>query len=82
MAQEKREDARNRLAEGIFSYRSFKDGRVAISWHGKQVTILKGKAAQSFLSKIADCDDYQAQLLMAKATGNFKHGNERDPKRP
>lgn len=82
MAQEKREDARNRLSEEIFSYRSLKDGKVAISWYGKQVMILKDKAAQSFLSKIEGCDDYQAQLLMAKATGNFKHGNERDPKRP
>jgi len=41
------------------------------------VTILSGKKAQQFVAKIAAADHHQAQLFMAKATGNFKRGNER-----
>jgi hypothetical protein len=28
-------------------------------------------------TRLAGADHEQAQLLLAKATGNFKHGNER-----
>jgi hypothetical protein len=70
-------DKRNKWGEPVFSYRVSKDGKVFIYWHGKQVTILKNPAAQEFISKITDLDDPQAQLAMAKATGNFKRGNER-----
>jgi hypothetical protein len=70
-------DQRGKLAEEPFSYRRTKAGDVFISWNGESVTTLKGKAAATFLAKIADLDDEKAQLLMAKATGHFKHGNER-----
>lgn len=59
-----------------FSYRTTKDGTVFIAWHGKTVTVLKGPAALRFLARAAAGDE-AAQLAMAKATGNFKHGNER-----
>ena len=72
-------DQRNRFTETVFTYRANKDGKVFISWEGKQVTILKGKPAQKFLKKIENADHLEAQLLMAKATGNFKRGNERTP---
>jgi len=74
-------DRRWRLAEEPFSFRRTKAGDVFISWDGKTVTTLKGKLAAAFLVKIADLDDEKAQLLMAKATGHFKHGNERSAKR-
>lgn len=70
-------DKRGILDEEVFTYRATKDGKVMISWRGKQVTILKGKQAQEFLAKIAGLEHKQAQLVMAKLTGNFKHGNER-----
>ena len=38
---------------------------------------LKDKEAQKFLGKVEGLDPKQAQLVMAKITGNFKHGNER-----
>jgi hypothetical protein len=71
------EDRRNRLDSDIFSYRVTKDGLVSIYWNDKQVMILKSKQAQKFLAKIADLDGKDAQLAMAKITGNFKRGNER-----
>lgn len=67
----------DRLDEGIFDYRAAKDGKVMITWHGKQVTILRGKSAQKFLARVNGADKRSAQLVMAKVTGHFKHGNER-----
>ena len=65
------------MAEERFSYREVKDGRVQISCEGKIVKILTGKDAVRFLARIDSTDDRGAQLLMAKATGQFKFGNER-----
>ena len=66
------------MIENAFSYRPSKDGKVFIAWQGRTVTTLKGSAARTFLARVAQCDGEEAQLLMAKATGNFKRGNERD----
>lgn len=70
-------DRRNRLEDEPFAYRATKDGAVFISWRGKTVTTLRGKSAERFLASVRDLDEQGAQLLMAKATGHFKHGNER-----
>ena len=68
--------------EEVFSYRVTKDGKVFISWYGKQVVILSGKRASAFVAaiSIADNEDDE-QLIMAKVTGNFKRGNEKIAKR-
>lgn len=70
-------DKRNRLDEEPFSYNVSKDKKVFIYWHGKLVTILKEKESNKFLERIKNTDLKEAQLIMAKATGNFKHGNEK-----
>ena len=70
-------DKRGVLEDEIFAYQEMKDGRIFIYWHDKHVTTLAGKPAQKFLAKIAGLDGKAAQLVMAKVTGNFKHGNER-----
>ncbi len=64
-----------------FSYRETADGRVRIAWAGRVVTTLRGAAAVRFLERVAGADAAGAQLAMAKATGNFKRGNERARKR-
>jgi len=56
--------------------RTWKGGKVHILWGSQHVTILVGLSADRFLSRIADASDDEAQLIMAKATGNFKRGNE------
>jgi len=61
----------------VFSYRITKDGKVFISWFGKQVKILQGKEARKFINKIRNANDDEAQFVMAKITGNFKRGNEK-----
>ena len=70
-------DKRGILDEEIFSYRVTKDGKVFISYEGKQVTVLSGKRANEFAAKIQSAEGMDAQLIMAKATGNFKRGNEK-----
>lgn len=74
-------DKRNILDDEVFTYQAGKDHKVFIFWYGKQVKILKGKEAQKFLTKIAGLDHKEAQLVMAKITGNFKRGNERSQPR-
>lgn len=49
-------------------------GEVLITHRGAPATILRGSAARRFLEDVARDDP---QMVMAKATGNFKRGNER-----
>lgn len=73
-------DKRDRLSEEVFTYKITKDNKVFIFWKGKQVTILSGKESNKFLQRILNKDHKETQLVMAKITGNFKHGNEKDNK--
>lgn len=70
-------DRRGKLAAQPFSFRETKDGKVFISWHGKPVMTLHGPAAEKFLAAVEQAAEQDAQLLMARLTGHFKHGNER-----
>jgi len=58
-----------------FAYRTDDHGTVTITHHGRPAGTLRGEAAARFLAAAARGDD--PQLLMARATGNYKHGNER-----
>ena len=73
----KAKDKRNRFEEEIFSYQTGKDDKVFIYWNNKQVMILKSIKAQKFIKQIENLDGREKQLAMAKITGNFKRGNER-----
>ena len=70
-------DRRNKLGDEPFAYRTSRDGKVFVTWHGRHVTTLVGEAAAQFLTRTAGADAADAQLVMAKVTGNFKRGNER-----
>ena len=70
-------DKRGILDEEIFTYRITKDNKVFISYEGKQVVTLSGKRANDFIAKIRNLEGKEAQLIMAKITGNFKRGNEK-----
>jgi hypothetical protein len=60
-----------------FSYRPRKDGTVAIFWNNRPATVLTGLLAERFLEAAPEADEDERQLLMARATGNFKRGNEK-----
>lgn len=71
-------DKRNKLDESPFTFEVSKDKNVFIFWRGKRVTILKEKVSDRFLERIRNTDQKEAQLIMAKVTGNFKRGNEKN----
>lgn len=78
---EKTIDKRGKLDDEVFTYRITKHRKVFISWRGKQVAALSGGKADSFIADIEAANGKEAQLIMAKATGHFKHGNEKANKR-
>jgi hypothetical protein len=65
------------LKEQPFTFRQRGDGSVAIFWKRRRVTVLTGKLAENFLAAAPECTGQELQLLMAKASGNFKRGNEK-----
>jgi hypothetical protein len=50
---------------------------VHITHRARPATVLRHAAAERFLARVAALDEAGAQRLMARATGNFKRGNER-----
>ena len=60
-----------------FGWQATKDGRVRITWRGRVVTTLAGAAAARFAHQAEGADEETVQALLARATGNFKRGNER-----
>jgi len=62
-----------------FAYEQ-RDGATAvvITHHGRPITTLRGSRAERFLREVAAGD---AQLVMARWTGNYKRGNERTARR-
>ena len=69
----KKIDRHGKLQENPFTFKETADGKVFIYWHGRQVKALKNGAAEKFLQGLTD---ENAQLRMARVTGNFKRGNE------
>ena len=52
-----------------------------ISYYGKQIMTLSGGKAEKFIADIDGAEGKEAQLILAKVTGNFKRGNEKLAKR-
>jgi hypothetical protein len=65
------------LGDDPFSYRETKDGRVLIDRSGRTVTVVAGSAATALAAKLAAADPAGVQQLLARATGNYRRGNER-----
>ena len=68
------------MGEEQFSYRITKNGKLFVHWHGKQgkrEIILKGARAENLIRNLATMTPEQQQLALARATDNFKRGNER-----
>jgi hypothetical protein len=66
------------MADLGFSYRATANGEVAIRRDGRVVTILRGRRASDFLARIAGVSDEERQIAMARVTGNYRRGNERE----
>ncbi len=60
-----------------FTYRARKNGDVELLHKGRLAARLRGVAAREFLAEVESGEFPDAQQLMARLTGNYKHGNER-----
>lgn len=67
----------DRLDNQPFSYEIAKEGKVLLFYEGKAVRTLNGSKAAKFLADAQEAGDTELQLIMAKITGNFKRGNEK-----
>ncbi|MDT0265542.1 hypothetical protein RM844_04465 [Streptomyces sp. DSM 44915] len=63
---------------GGFAFQTRADGTVLITHHGRPAGTLRGGRAARFLAEVEAGDP---QLVMARWTGNYKHGNERAARR-
>jgi len=54
-----------------------KNGDVVITHHGRVASVLRGRAAERLSDAVEQGDELGAQHAMARATGNYKRGNER-----
>ena len=64
-----------------FEFRGDARHGVSVLHRGRPAATLRGRAAEKFL---ADCERLDAagrQQLMARITGNYRHGNERTARR-
>jgi hypothetical protein len=60
-----------------FTYRLRKNGDVEIFHRGRLASTLRGNDAEDFKQEAGEESSAEAQQLMARVTGNYKHGNER-----
>ncbi|MEU5847869.1 hypothetical protein [Saccharopolyspora shandongensis] len=67
------------LEDDPFAYAVTKSGSVRVSRGGRVVVTVSGARAQRLIASLGVSEESD-QLLLAKATGNYKRGNERRPK--
>ena len=65
------------LAADPFDWRVTKAGTVLVSRGGRQVVTVGGKAGLKLAALLDGADEATAQQLLARATGNYRRGNER-----
>jgi len=71
-------DRRKRLVKDPFSHVVTKDGKVLVSRSGRSVGVIAGARAERLRTQLAEAaDERGVQLLLARATGQYRHGTER-----
>jgi hypothetical protein len=60
-----------------FSYRLTAAGLLLINWGGREVRRVTGPKAKALAEELKAATPDEAQLLLARHTGNFKRSNER-----
>jgi hypothetical protein len=64
------------LDDDPFGYRVTKDGRILVSRGGRLVVTVAGAKAERLIGMLG-VSPVQDQELLARATGNYRRGNER-----
>jgi hypothetical protein len=72
------DEATNNEAEGDlgFTWRVRKGSDVQVLHRGRLAATLRGTQALDFIGEAEAVGEADAQQLMARITGNYKHGNE------
>ncbi len=70
-------DERGRLTADPFDYHVTKQGSVIVSRGGHPVMTVGGRDAARLVAGLQRADDSQVQHLLARASGNYRRGNER-----
>ena len=70
-------DERERLIADPFDYRVTKQGALIVSRGGRPVMTVGGHVAARLVATLQRADDSQVQHLLARASGNYRRGNER-----
>jgi antitoxin (DNA-binding transcriptional repressor) of toxin-antitoxin stability system len=69
-----------------FDHHVTQDGRVRVAREGRVVVTVAGAAAARLVAALERAaeraDEDEVQLLLARATGNYRRGNEKRPHRP
>jgi hypothetical protein len=60
-----------------FTWSARKNGEVAIDRDGRVVTVVRGRAAERLRQRLRSAGGDDQQHLLARATGNYRRGNER-----
>ncbi|MBB5435145.1 hypothetical protein [Nocardiopsis composta] len=68
------------LDDDPFDYQITKSGKVLVSRGGRRVATIAGAEAARLIGRLGH-DDESDQHLLARATGNYRQGNERRPHR-
>ncbi len=68
------------IEDQAFTYKIRKDNKVFIYYYGRQVMIVTQQRAQQLIEDLEFADAEEEQYLLARITGNFKRGNERESK--
>jgi hypothetical protein len=59
-----------------FVYRITKGGEVRVSRAGRTVAVVAGERARKLAARLRSADGHGTQQLLARATGNYRRGNE------
>lgn len=70
-------DARGRLVEDPFDHRVTAAGSVVAYRGGRLVATISGSRAERLIAALDTADEDRRQHLLARATGNYRRGNER-----
>ncbi len=73
----KRPTGDDALAAHPFDWQVTKAGTVLVFRDGRQIVTVRGKAGDKLAAQLERADERAAQQLLARATGHYKHGNER-----
>jgi hypothetical protein len=73
-------DKNGHLKDSPFDYQITKNNKMILFYENKKIMILGEKESRKIIQKMNNKSEFEIQMILAKATGNFKRGNEKQQK--